>query len=133
MQIPKSKTAEELLEDIHELRQLINETQTQLDDSIDKLIPAEVKQKIADMKAEFSPMFEALVQELGEADLKVRDLTLKAGCTLNSKHMMAVFNKGRVTWDGRALDGYAKAHPELNQFRKEGSPSIAIREVVQKS
>jgi hypothetical protein len=28
---------------------------------------------------------------------------------------------------GNALDGYAAAHPEIQQFRIEGSPSVSVR------
>jgi hypothetical protein len=37
--------------------------------------------------------------------------------------------KGRVSWDGKSLDGYMAAHPEISAFRKEGEPSVSLRNV----
>ncbi len=42
---------------------------------------------------------------------------------------MAIYSKGRMSWDGKRLDGYATAHPEILAFRSEGQPSVSIREV----
>lgn len=35
----------------------------------------------------------------------------------------------RTTWNGKALEGYAAAHPEIEQFKtvKESSPSVTIK------
>lgn len=42
---------------------------------------------------------------------------------------MAVYNKGRVSWDSSGLNGYMVAHPEITAFRKEGEPSITLRKI----
>lgn len=44
-----------------------------------------------------------------------------------ANNMMAVWSKGRVTWDGKGLGGYMVAHPEIEAFRREGKPSVSIR------
>jgi hypothetical protein len=37
--------------------------------------------------------------------------------------------KGRVSWDTKALDGYAVAHPEIEKLRIEGAPTVRIAKV----
>ena len=51
------------------------------------------------------------------------------GATVKANGLMAVYNKGRVSWDSKLLDGYAVAHPEILAARKEGDPSVTIRTV----
>ncbi|CAK0771531.1 hypothetical protein CCP3SC15_4350001 [Gammaproteobacteria bacterium] len=40
---------------------------------------------------------------------------------------MAVYTKGRVSWDSKKLDGMMILVPELASARKEGEPSVSIR------
>ncbi|MCG3145996.1 MAG: hypothetical protein HONDAALG_03775 [Gammaproteobacteria bacterium] len=51
------------------------------------------------------------------------------GATVKGAALSAVYAKGRVSWDNKALEGYAVAHPELLAFRSEGAPSVSIRGV----
>jgi len=57
----------------------------------------------------------------------IKERVLLAGETVSGSVLKAVFNKGRTKWDTKALDGYAKAHPELLEFRSEGKPYVSIR------
>ena len=41
--------------------------------------------------------------------------------------LQVVYTKPRVTWDAKALDGYAVDHPELFAFRKEGNAGASVR------
>ena len=56
-----------------------------------------------------------------------KDGVIEIGETVKGTFLMGVFNKGRVRWDSKALDGYSKSHPELLEFRKEGNPYASIR------
>jgi len=38
----------------------------------------------------------------------------------------AIYVKGRITWNTKALIGYAIAYPEVEQFKKVGKPSVKI-------
>jgi len=48
---------------------------------------------------------------------------------VKGRELEAVYVKGRISWDNKALDGYAAAHPEIGAFRKQGDPSVSIRGV----
>ena len=65
----------------------------------------------------------ALTQEIKEAVLRI-------GNTVPGSFLQAVWNKGRTSWDSKALVGYAVSHPEINDLKKVGNPSITIRKVA---
>jgi len=52
---------------------------------------------------------------------------LAHGAPVKGSVLMAVINKGRVTWDAKLLEGYAVAHPEIKAARKEGEQTVTIR------
>lgn len=59
----------------------------------------------------------------------VKDGTLEAGETIRGDHLMAVYTKGRSSWDGKGLDGFAVAFPDILKFKKVGEPSVSIRKL----
>ena len=67
--------------------------------------------------------------DVAETEHYVKTAVLMFGGTVKGTGLMAVYAKGRTSWDGKRLDGYAAAHPEILAFRSEGQPSVSIREV----
>lgn len=94
---------------------------------IDSILTPEIKAKLAEIDAEFAGKTESLNQEMAFLEGEVKQEVVSGGATVKGTFLMAVFNKGRVSWDTKALDGYATAHPEIEQFRKVGEPSVSIR------
>lgn len=93
-----------------------------------KLIPAELQQELAELETERTTSTEDLVTRIETLENSIRDGTLAVGETVKVDGvLMAVWNKGRVTWDTKGLDGLMIAIPELEKFRKQGLPSVAIR------
>lgn len=90
-------------------------------------IMAPVKQQLADLDAEFAPMFEAVNGQIAATTEQVKTAILANGASVKGAHLQAVYSKGRASWDGKGLDGYAVAHPEINVFRSVGQPSVSIR------
>jgi len=70
-----------------------------------------------------------LAIEAADLTAKIKTETVAAQQTTHGHSLMAVYAKGRVTWDGKGLDGYAVANPEVAAFRRVGEPSVSIREV----
>lgn len=97
--------------------------------AIDSVITPEVKQQIADIEAEFSSKSSYVVTNITELETAIKNDVLSEGETVKGTRLQAVWAKGRVSWDDKSLSGYAKAHPELNEFRKQGEPSVSIRQV----
>jgi len=94
---------------------------------IDTVLTPEIKEKLAEIEAEFAPKVEALSAENERLAAQIREQVLELGATVSGDFHQAIFTKGRVSWDTKALDGYAAAHPEVATFRKEGQPSVSIR------
>ena len=90
-------------------------------------IPAEVQVVLDEIEAEFSPKQEAINSEISELEAQVKSIVLESGETAKGGSLQAVYTKGRVTWDTKALDGYAKANPAIAEYRKQGEPSVSIR------
>lgn len=88
-------------------------------------LTAELKE-LLDERTRFAEMY---YEKAAAIERQVLDLTLALGETVRGDALMAVWSKPRVTWDGRALDGYLAAHPELAPFRHVGQPSVSIRSV----
>lgn len=94
---------------------------------IDSVLTPEIKQKLTEIDTEFAPQFEAINEKISEFEQEIKVEVVQAGETVKGDHLMAVFNKGRVSWDGKGLDGVLALIPEIGRFRKEGEPSVSIR------
>ena len=91
-------------------------------------------EQLASMRAAYQALLERFEADHAEARLlmeglegEIRAAVLERGETMQSEHLAAVWNKGRVSWDGRLLAGYAVAHPEVLSMRKEGAPTVSFR------
>lgn len=111
----------------------------QIDQKIKEAVEAREKQLLTDIPEEFKTVianieafYGGLIDDLGdtrsvvESQIKSQTLvnkqTFKAG-----NGYQAIYAKGRTTWDSKALTGYAAAHPEIEQFKKVGEPSVRIK------
>ncbi len=91
------------------------------------IITPEIQAQLDELDAEYNPTIEA-AQANAEALAKdIKAAVAALGVTVKAGAAQAVYAKGRVSWDTKALDGYAAAHPELLGFRKEGEPSVSLR------
>lgn len=94
---------------------------------IDQVLTPEIKEKLAEIDAEFDPKAEYLAKQKSMLEAEIKQEVLQAGQTVKGTFHSFVWSKPRVSWDTKALDGYALAHPEIAQFRTEGSPSVSVR------
>lgn len=94
---------------------------------IDQVLTPEIKEKLAEIDAEFDPKAEEIAQHKSMLEAEIKQEILEAGRTIKGTYHSFVWSKPRVSWDTKALDGYAAAHPEIQQFRVEGSPSVSVR------
>ena len=80
-----------------------------------------------DAKEELQPMMDSL-DELAET---IKRLTLELGEDVETEAGSATIRKGyaRTSWDGKALSGYAAAHPEIKQFSKLSvvKPTVVLK------
>ena len=90
--------------------------------------------ELADLRADFELLkaqFEAtncdLKQKISDLEAEIREEILKKGETVSTEKMSAIWVKGRITWDGKLLEGYSLAHPDILQARKIGEPTVSFR------
>ena len=76
---------------------------------------------------EFRPVLDAAEENATALEAEIKNDVLLRGESLRAGIYQAIYMKGRVSWDGRGIDEYARSHPELLKFRKEGQPSVALR------
>lgn len=94
---------------------------------IDSVLTPEIKEKLAEIDAEFDPKVDDISQQKSMLEAEIKQEILEAGQTIKGTFHSFVWSKPRVSWDAKALDGYSAAHPEIQQFRTEGSPSVSVR------
>lgn len=117
----------ELLEDLTNLRSRQEMVAIEKQVLMDELIGPELKTAIENLEHEFAKQEEEVNAKIMITEANIKTQVLERGTSVRSGNLQAVYNKGRVTWDTKALDGYAAAHPEIEPFRKEGSPYIVIK------
>lgn len=92
-------------------------------------IVAQIKDELDALEAEYAPLFAVADEREQDLTEQVKAAVLATGVTAKGAALQAVFTRGRESWDGRALAGYAAAHPEVLAFQKIGEPSVSIRTV----
>lgn len=117
------------LERLAELRAELEAVGIEYTNKRESAIPDDIKNRLAWLQAEQLTKENDLNETIARLESEVRQDVLFVGVTVKSGSLMAVWNKGRVSWDSKLLDGYAVAHPEILAARKEGDPSVTIRTV----
>jgi hypothetical protein len=97
------------------------------DDLRRSILTPEIQAALDDIDAEYRTANDALQSGIAELEKEIKEDVLTKGETVKGDGIMAVWNKGRESWDGKSLSGYAAAHPEILAFRKIGEPSVSIR------
>ena len=96
---------------------------------IDESLPAEYRSRVSEIEQEFAQKEETARRNIEELAAEIRADTLVFGRSVQSSEYQAVWSRGRVSWDDKALSMYAREHSEILPFRKEGKPVISIRRI----
>jgi len=122
--------------DTYEKLNRLSDMQAQLDvirlhfDNLrEQVMTPEIKQALADIDAEQATTMETMQGGIDQLTAEIKGEVIAGGATVKGAHLMAVYAKGRVTWDSKLLEGLMIAVPALAQARKEGEPSVALRGV----
>lgn len=91
---------------------------------IEEAMPAEVRQRLAEIEAEFAGKSEAAEQSLAELEETIKAAVVAARTSLAVEGMKAAFHAGRVTWDSKGLDAAMQSNPQIadaiGQYKKQG-------------
>ena len=112
------------LNSLHYLRGI----QKSLQDDLNALLEAAKTTAIKTLEARLTE----LSTETSDLEASIKRAVLFQGVTVRGSHLMATWNKPRITWNGKGLQGYAVAHPEIKEFMRKGKANVSIRK-VQKS
>ena len=123
-EVIKSKL--DILADYQSEKDVINLQKQEL---IDSILTPEIKAQIADIEAEFSGKSETVDENIETITSEIKQAIIDTGESVKGDYLHAIWVKGRVSWDTKSLDGYAVAHPELLELRKQGDPSVSIRKI----
>lgn len=118
-----------MLDRLTDLRDRAAVLKIQKQQLIDQATPPEVKAALADIEDECQPEIEAVETMAVELEGQITDAVLKEGESVKGAHLQAVYSKGRVTWDGKKLEGMAALIPGLEAARKVGDPSVSFRPI----
>jgi hypothetical protein len=97
---------------------------------IDRLLTPEIKTKIDEVETEFKQQEEIIVKSIDALESEIKADTSIFGATVKSSGYMAVWSKGRITWDTKGLTTFAGSHPEVMEYRKEGKPIVSVRRLL---
>mgnify|MGYP001032694453 CR=1 FL=1 len=92
-------------------------------------ILATVQEQLDALEAEYKPKLDAAGENANTITQAIKAAVIEQGASVRGAHLQAVYTKGRVSWDSKALEGFSAAHPEILTFRKIGEPSVSIRGV----
>ena len=96
---------------------------------VDAVYTDEIRAKIADIELEFSEKTLGVDENINNLTKEIKDEVVALGDTVKGENLMAVYAKGRVSWDTKTLDGLMLAIPQLSTARKQGDPSVSIRKI----
>ena len=89
----------------------------------------EVQPKLDRLYGEYEKLFAKAREAVEDREQHIKALVVSLKESVKGSTLHAVFMNGRPSWDHKGLDGYAVAHPELLKLKKDGDPSVSIREV----
>lgn len=119
----------ELLNQMAEIKYQVDLLNLDKRSALDSILTEAQRTQIREIEFEFAQKTEAANANYAELEAKVKPLVIDEGKSVKGDGLQAVYVKGRVVWDAKALDGYAISNPALFAFRMEGEPSVSIRAV----
>ena len=88
---------------------------------------AGMKLAYAASKAEWEVQTAEAKERIDDLEKEISEAVLAEGKTVKTDLISAIWNKGKSTWDGKLLEGYAVAHPEILAAKKVGKPTVSFR------
>ena len=89
-------------------------------------IMATVQAELNALSAEYDPLLDSGRERLQALEAQAKELCIMRGQSAKVDGLAVTYVKGRTSWDTKALEGYAAAHPEIERFRMDGNPSARL-------
>ena len=120
-------TTTENLNKLFEARSVLEDSEDRRKAAVDAVLTAEIKDQIKQVNDLFANTQADTRSEITRLEFEIKASVAVFGETVKANKLMAVFVKGRQSWDNKDLDIYAEKHPEILPFRKIGTPSVVIK------
>lgn len=118
-----------LLDKLGSLFDYIDHLTQQKNELMDAAIPDEIKEKIKGIEDEYDLQLRNAQDEIIDLQERIKAAVLYYGESIQGGTVKAIHVKGRESWDTKALDGYAIAHPEILSLKTVGDPSIRFKKL----
>lgn len=86
-----------------------------------------LKREYNSKKSKFDNDTANLQEDIKVLEDEIEVEVLKLQKSLKGQGIDVIYNKGRESWDGKILTGYAVAHPEILAAKKIGQPTVSFR------
>lgn len=93
----------------------------------------QVQAELDALDLEFRPVLDAAEDNADTLEAEIKNDVMLRGESLRGGAYQAVYMKGRVSYDAHGVDEYARTHPELLKYRREGQPSVSLRTASESS
>ena len=117
----------EKLNMLAEIRDELEKLSEQESEALKLVYTPEIAAALEEITAEFAPLRSAANEKIAVLEKEIKDEVLAAGETIKGARLMAVWSKGRTSWDTKKLEGLAMAIPQVLEAKTEGDPSVSIR------
>ncbi|MBX3046762.1 MAG: hypothetical protein KF698_07180 [Anaerolineales bacterium] len=91
---------------------------------IEEAMPLDVRQRVAEIEAEFDGKSQAAEASLTELEEKIKASVVTAQANVSVEGMKASYHSGRVTWDSKGLEEAMTSNPQIaeviGQYKKQG-------------
>lgn len=93
---------------------------------IDQVLTPEIRARLDEIEAEFTGKMEAVEANIEALEEEIRQEAIRQQASVKGTFLRVIWHKGRISWDTKSLDNYARSHPEVVAFRKQGEPYVSI-------
>jgi hypothetical protein len=98
---------------------------------IEDAMPQEVRDRVAEIEAEFAGKNEQAAADLAALEDKIKSGVVAGGESAAVPGLKATYNKGRVTWDAKGLESIMESNPDvgiiISPFKKQGEGYASLR------
>lgn len=120
------------LNELTELEAQLEALEAEKESRKEEILTPEMQARLDAIDEEYSELAEPLEESVTAIRARIKERTEQYQLTVKGSGFQAVWRSGPVKWDTEGLDEYAKTHPEILQYRKEGKGSAAILPIKKK-
>jgi phage host-nuclease inhibitor protein Gam len=99
---------------------------------IDEILTPEILARVKAIEEEYDSYIEPLDESIAELRERIKKRAEQNHFSVKGVGFRATWRRGAIRWDTDGLDKYAKTHPEVLQYRKEGKGSAIVEPIRKK-